>query len=85
MRRATYTPGVVQEMQSKPPPPSYQTVISQDSRGSQSSRGSDDDVNRNKHGDGCDNNGTEFHHVDGTDPPHQGQVLENYSDMGQDE
>ena len=82
MRRATYTPGVAQEMENKPPPPSYQTVTSQ---GSQGSQGSEEDNHRNKHGDGGDNPGTEFQYVDGTDPPHHGQVLENYSDMGQDE
>ena len=82
MRRATYTPGVAIEMQARPAPPTYQTVTSQ---GSQGSQGSNDDVSRIKHADGSENPGTEFHHVDGTDPPHHGQVLENYSDMGQDE
>ena len=81
MRRATYSPGVAYEMQARPPPPSYQTVTSQ---GSQGSQGSEEDINRTKHAD-SEHLGTEFHHVDGTDPPHHGQVLENYSDMGQDE
>lgn len=72
MRRATYTPGVALEMQANPPPP----VTSRGSHGSE-----DDILNRSKHAD----TGTDFHHVDGTAPPHHGFVLEKYPDMGQDE
>ena len=79
MRQATFTPGVAIEMQNPPvpPPPSYQAAIS---RGSQ---GSEEDGNKARQG--TDQPDSDFHHVDGTDPPHHGQVLENYSDMGQDE
>ena len=77
MRQATYSPAVAMEMKSQTKPPSYQTAIS---AGNQVI---EEDGNINRHA--VDQTDGPFHHVDGTDPPHHGQVLENYSDMGQDE